>query len=57
VLRSAHFNLQSGYHYAWIYNGGNTTGGINFILGEKFLENYYSAFDTTNSRIAFATRA
>lgn len=31
--------------------------GVNTIIGQKFLENYYSVYDTTNSRIGFATAA
>lgn len=47
------FGLTTGKYYAWINNGG--TSGVNTIIGQKFLENYYSVFDTTNSRIGFAT--
>lgn len=49
----ANFGLTTGRFYAWITNGG--TSGVNTIIGQKFLENYYSVFDTTNSRIGFAT--
>lgn len=48
------FGLQSGKYYAWINDGG--TSGVNTIIGQKFLENYYSVFDTTNARIGFAKR-
>lgn len=47
------YGLQSGKYYAWINNGGSS--GVNTIVGQKFLEQYYSVFDTTNSRIGFAT--
>lgn len=50
----ANFGLSSGKYYAWINNGGSS--GVNTIVGQKFLEQYYSVFDTTNSRIGFATR-
>ncbi|KAK4498597.1 hypothetical protein PRZ48_011256 [Zasmidium cellare] len=50
----ANFGLSSGKYYAWINDGGSS--GVNTIVGQKFLENYYSVFDTTNSRIGFATR-
>lgn len=50
----ANFGLSSGKYYAWINNGGSS--GVNCIIGQKFLENYYSVFDTTNQRIGFATR-
>ena len=47
------YGLSSGKYYAWINNGGSS--GVNTIIGQKFLENYYAVFDTTNSRIGFAT--
>lgn len=49
------FGLSSSKYYAWINNGGSS--GVNTIIGQKFLENYYSVYDTTNSRIGFATAA
>ncbi|KAM3497251.1 hypothetical protein MY10362_009391 [Beauveria mimosiformis] len=49
------FGLSSGKYYSWIANGG--TGSVNTIIGQKFLENYYSVYDTTNARIGFATAA
>ena len=49
------YGLTSGTYYAWINDGGSS--GVNTIIGQKFLENYYSVFDTTNSRIGFATAA
>lgn len=42
-------------YYSWIGDGGNS--GVDTIIGQKFLENYYAVFDTTNSRIGFATAA
>lgn len=48
------YGLSSGKYYAWINDGGSS--GVNCIIGQKFLENYYSVYDTTNSRIGFATR-
>lgn len=32
--------------YSWIGDGG-PDGGLNFILGQRFLEHYYSVYDTT----------
>jgi hypothetical protein len=52
---SSYYGLPSGYYYAWIHDGGSDS--INFIIGQKFLENYYSVYDTTNSQIGFASRA
>ncbi|KAF7854477.1 uncharacterized protein EAF02_011652 [Botrytis sinoallii] len=49
------FGLSSGRYYAWINDGG--ASGVNTIIGQKFLEQYYSVYDTTNSRIGFATAA
>ncbi|OAA70777.1 Peptidase aspartic [Akanthomyces lecanii RCEF 1005] len=49
------FGLSSGKYYAWINDGGS--GGVNTIIGQKFLENYYSVYDTTNARIGFAKAA
>ncbi|OAA50794.1 Peptidase aspartic [Beauveria brongniartii RCEF 3172] len=49
------FGLSSSKYYSWIANGG--TGSVNTIIGQKFLENYYSVYDTTNARIGFATAA
>jgi hypothetical protein len=46
-------------YYSWITNGGRAeskAGVVDFIIGQKFLENYYSVYDTTNSRVGFATR-
>ncbi|USW48075.1 Putative aspartic peptidase A1 family, aspartic peptidase, active [Septoria linicola] len=48
------YGLSSTKYYAWINDGGSS--GVNTIIGQKFLEQYYSVFDTTNSRIGFATR-
>ncbi|EED12788.1 cathepsin E, putative [Talaromyces stipitatus ATCC 10500] len=49
----SYYGLSSGKYYAWISDGGSS--GVDTIIGQKFLENYYSVFDTTNSRIGFAT--
>ncbi|TVY87372.1 Polyporopepsin [Lachnellula willkommii] len=51
----SYYGLTSGKYYAWINDGGDS--GVDTIIGQKFLENYYSVFDTTNSRIGFATAA
>ncbi|KAF9508800.1 hypothetical protein BS47DRAFT_1332559 [Hydnum rufescens UP504] len=52
----SNFGLNPNYYYAWINNGGGSDAPVNFILGQKFLENYYSVFDTTNSKVGFAVR-
>jgi hypothetical protein len=49
------FGVSSGKYYAWVTDGGSS--GVNTIIGQKFLENYYSVYDTTNQRIGFAKRA
>jgi hypothetical protein len=51
----SNFGVSSGKYYAWVTDGGSS--GVNTIIGQKFLENYYSVYDTTNGRIGFATRA
>ncbi|KAJ6563812.1 aspartic peptidase domain-containing protein [Mycena capillaripes] len=48
------FGLTGSKFFGWIADGGSTAADINFIIGQKFLENYYSEFDTTNSRVGFA---
>ncbi len=47
-----YFNLNTSLYYAWINDGGSS--GMNTILGQKFLESYYTVLDTTQSRIGFA---
>ncbi|KAF8169471.1 aspartic peptidase domain-containing protein [Mycena galopus ATCC 62051] len=50
------WGFRSGKCYGWIVNGGAVNAAnINFIIGPKFLENYYSVFDTANNRVGFAT--
>jgi len=49
------FGLTGPKSFGWIADGGSTAADINFIIGQKFLENYYSVFDTTNNRVGFAT--
>ncbi|KUJ11569.1 acid protease [Mollisia scopiformis] len=49
----SYYGLTSGKYYAWINDGGSS--GVDCIIGQKFLEQYYAVFDTTNSRIGFAT--
>ena len=49
------FGLTTGKYYAWINDGG--ASGVNTIIGQKFLENYYSVYDTTGGRIGFATNS
>jgi len=53
----ADFGLATGKFYGWIAAGGTEADELNFIIGQKFLENYYSVFDTTNNRVGFATSA
>ena len=49
----ADFGLSTGKYYAWINDGGSGTADT--IIGQKFIEQYYAVFDTTNARIGFAT--
>ncbi|KAG1864674.1 aspartic peptidase domain-containing protein [Suillus subalutaceus] len=42
--------------YLIVYDIGTDTGaGFDFVNGYTFLERFYSVFDTTNSRVGFAT--
>ncbi|KAH7886050.1 aspartic peptidase domain-containing protein [Phlebopus sp. FC_14] len=46
----------SSYIYLIVNNLGTPSGqGLDFINGQSFLERFYSVFDTTNSRVGFAT--
>jgi hypothetical protein len=56
LFRSLYYGLSSRYYYSWINNGGNISANVNFIIGQKFLENYHSMCATTNSCIGFTTR-
>ncbi|KAF9996750.1 hypothetical protein BGZ80_009387 [Entomortierella chlamydospora] len=47
----------SGTAYSWIGSLGSNESGLAFILGQKFLENYYSVYDTTNNRVGLAPLA
>jgi len=49
----SNFGISGSESYSWINSGGDS--GVDFIIGQKFLENYYTVFDTTNSQIGFAT--
>jgi len=54
----ATFGLSSTYYYSWVNDLGSNSGeGLDFIIGQKFLERFYSVFDTTNNRVGFATTA
>ncbi|KAF8317082.1 acid protease [Clavulina sp. PMI_390] len=61
LVPAAQYNnlgLATGSYYAWIASGGmENIVDVSFIIGQKFLENYYSVYDTTNEQIGFATRA
>ncbi|KAF7976111.1 hypothetical protein HWV62_7543 [Athelia sp. TMB] len=41
----SNFGLSGSAYYSWIGNGGSSS--VDFIIGQKFLENYYSVFDTS----------
>lgn len=44
------WGFSSSFYYSWIGEGGSPA----FIIGQKFIERYYSIFDTTNNRVGFA---
>lgn len=48
----ANLGLSSGSFYSWVNDGGSDTPSA--ILGMYFLTNFYSVYDTTNSRVGFA---
>ncbi|KAH7917858.1 acid protease [Leucogyrophana mollusca] len=46
---------EAGKQYGVVANLGSNSGeGLDFIMGQKFMENYYAVFDTLNSRVGFA---
>jgi len=45
--------LSSTYYYSWVGNGGSSS--LALTLGQKFLERFYSVYDTDNNRVGFAT--
>ncbi|KAF7981185.1 hypothetical protein HWV62_34495 [Athelia sp. TMB] len=49
------WGLTGSSYYSWISSGGSS--GVDFIIGQKFIENYYTVFDTTNARVGFAAHA
>ncbi|CZS88419.1 uncharacterized protein RAG0_00173 [Rhynchosporium agropyri] len=49
------FGLDPGKYYAFLHDGG--TEEYTTIIGQKFLEYYYSVYDETNSRIGFAANS
>ncbi|EIW85643.1 acid protease [Coniophora puteana RWD-64-598 SS2] len=45
----------AGVQYGVVGNLGSLSGeGLDFIVGQKFMERYYAIFDTLNSRVGFA---
>ncbi|KAF9369621.1 hypothetical protein CPB97_003443 [Podila verticillata] len=46
---------KAGTTYSWISSLGDNDSGLAFILGQKFLENFYSVYDTTNKQVGLAT--
>lgn len=40
----ADFGLTGNNFFSWIANGGTDTADINFIIGQKFLENFVSIY-------------
>ncbi|KZP23602.1 acid protease [Athelia psychrophila] len=51
----SNFGISGSDYYSWIGDGGASS--VDFIIGQKFLENYYSVFDTANKQVGFATAA
>jgi len=51
----AFFGFNPNFYYAWIASSG-ASSGLDFIIGQKFLEHYYSVYDTDHHQIGFAPR-
>ncbi|KII86390.1 hypothetical protein PLICRDRAFT_114346 [Plicaturopsis crispa FD-325 SS-3] len=46
---------KSGVRYGYFGNMGSNSGeGLDFIIGQKFMERYYAVFDSKNKRVGFA---
>jgi len=47
-----------GVQYGYLGPLGSPSGeGLDFIIGQKFMERFYAVFDTTNNRVGFAYTA
>ncbi|KAF9347448.1 hypothetical protein BGX26_001050 [Mortierella sp. AD094] len=51
----SNWGLTKGVHYTYFSTLG-FGAGLDAIIGQKFLENYYSVYDTTNNRVGLAPR-
>lgn len=51
------FGGQAGQYLSVIGDLGQSQGALQFILGQSFLEYYYSVYDTAQGRVGLATRA
>lgn len=45
--------LDQTLYYAWFGDGG-ASNSVNFIIGHKVFEHFYSVYDTTNNRVGLA---
>jgi len=46
---------EPGVQYGVVTNLGTNSGeGLDFILGQKFMERFYAVFDTDDNRVGFA---
>jgi hypothetical protein len=45
---------KTGMRYSVVASmGANSGGGLDFILGQKFMERFYAVFDTDGNRVGF----